>query len=135
MVTLVQEHAYNYIDTSPNNVTLKNLSYYNNSVIRYYVNASALMIHLRKPKVITPTSHRQTHFCLLQCVFYNDYGARNTIDYVNDDVVQSNLIIEQCSFENNSDYGVSIVELKLKSQSFINTDGLKFSNNAGTGDT
>ena len=70
---------------------------------------------------------------MLQCVFYNNYGARNTIDYVNDDVVQSNVTIEQCSFENNSDYGVSIVELKLKSQSFISIDGLNFSNNAGTG--
>ena len=78
---------------------------------------SALMIHLRKPKVITPTSHKQTHFCLLQCVFYNNYDAGNTIDYVDDDVVQSNVTIKQCSFENNSDYVVSIVELKLKSQS------------------
>ena len=64
-------------------------------------------------------------------MFYNNYGARNTIDYVNDDVVQSNVTIEQCSFENNSDYGFSIVELKLKSQSFISIDGLNFSNNAG----
>ena len=122
-----------YIKNSPNNVTLKKLNYYNNSGIRFYVSGSALMIHLRKPKVIIPTRYKQIHFCMVQCAFYNNYGARNTIDYVNDDKVKSNVMIKHCSFANNTDYGVSVVELNIQSQSLITIAGLNFNNNTGRG--
>ena len=122
-----------YVKHSPNKVILKKLNYYNNSGIRFYVSASALMIHLRKPKVITPTSPKQIQIFLLHCAFYNNYGARNTLDYVNNDVVQSSVMIQHCIFANNSDYGVTIVELNLQSQSIINIVGLNFSSNTGRG--
>ena len=121
-----------YVRHSPNKVILKKLNYCN-SGIRFYVSASALMIHLRKPKVITPTSPKQIQFFLLHCAFYNNYGARNTLDYVNNDVVQSNVMIQHCIFANNSDYSVLIVELNLQSQSIISIVGLNFSSNTGKG--
>ena len=69
----------------------------------------------------------------MQCEFYNNYGAQNTIDYVNDDVVQSNVTIEHCRFANNSDYVVSVLELNLRSQGLINIARLNFSTNNGRG--
>ena len=99
-----------YITNSPNKVILKKLNYYNNSVVRLYVSASALMIRLRRPKVLSPTSPKQTQLFLLHCAFYNNYGVRNVLDYFNDDIVQLNVTIEHCLFVNNSGY---IVESNL----------------------
>ena len=58
-----------YIRNSPNKVILKTRIYYNNTDVRFYVSASALMIHMRKPKVIMPISHKQIHVFLLQYTF------------------------------------------------------------------
>ena len=58
-----------YVKHSPNKVILKKLIYYNNSGIRFYVSASALMIHLRKPKVITPTSPKKYKFSCCTVLF------------------------------------------------------------------
>ena len=79
---------------------------------------------------MTPTSPKQIQVFLLHCAFYNNYGARNTVDYFNDDIVQSNVTIEYCIFVNNSGY---IVELNLRSQSMISIVGLNFSNNTVRG--
>ena len=118
-----------YIKNSPNKIILKKLNYYNNSGVRYYVSASALTIRLRRPKVIAQTSLKQIQLFLLHCAFYNNYGARNTIDYFNDDIVQSNVTIKHCILANNSGF---IVELNLQSQSLISIVGLNFSNNIGS---
>ena len=115
------------------NFTLKELIFYNNSVIKFYISASALMIHLRKPKIVIPAGHKQLHLWLLQCVFYNNQGRRNMIYYVIDEVGQSNVVIKQCVFANNSDYGVSLVELNLQLRSRINIGSLNFINNTGKG--
>ena len=94
------------------------VSFLNNSVIRAYVNSSALMINTSSTISIS-NSH-----------FQGNHGGRNMIGYITTEQ-PSNLYISKCSFLNNRDYEVGLVELNMQSQSVVSFVDSNLTNNAG----
>ena len=101
-------------------ITFNNVSFLNNSVIRAYVNSSALMVFIRNT----------TSAVISNCTFQCNYGGRNTIGYIVAGE-PSDVLISNCSFLANRDYNVGLVELNVQSHSVVNFTDSQFASNTG----
>ena len=103
------------INTKNSNfIKLIELLFCNNSVIKFYINASALMVDIQTPLNFTSIASLQ----LLSCNFFGNYGGRNVIGYiVGGD--PAHVDIEQCMYSNNSNYDVGMIDLNIQSNSQV----------------
>ena len=103
-------------------IELNNVSFWNNSVVRRYVNSSALFVFLRNTS--------STLLQLSNCNFTNNSGGRHMIGYI---VAgrPSKVFISNCSFQNNTQYNVGLIELNMQSQSKVNFVNSSLANNTG----
>ncbi|XP_065884514.1 uncharacterized protein [Dysidea avara] len=108
-------------------IKLADLVFYNNSVIKSYINASAIMVDLRTPMNSTTMPLLQ----MLSCEFYNNNGGRNMIGYiVGDD--PAHVTIEQCNCSNNTNYDIGMIELNMQSHSPVRIYDANFYGNNGS---
>ena len=104
-------------------VTLGNVVFYNNSVVKGYVTASALWVHFSHLNHLSlPKLH------LSSCSFYNNTIGRNMISfYLGGN--KTHAVIENCTFVNNSNHAETLIELSVKSQSLFDIIHSNFSDN------
>ena len=114
----------NIINSQSQNIKFNNVHFLNNSVIRIYVNSSALFVFLRNTS--------STALQLSKCTFKYNNGGRNVISYIVAGE-PSNMLISNCSFLVNRDYNVGVVELNVQSHSVVNFTDSQFANNTGNG--
>ena len=103
-------------------IEFNNVSFWNNSVVQFYVNSSALFVFLRR----TSSTVLKLSCCNFQC---NSEG-RNMIGYIVAGE-SSNVPISNCSFLNNREYDVGLIELNMQSQSRITFINSSIANNTG----
>ena len=107
--------AININISQSQHIEFSKLSFWNNSVVRIYVNSSALFVFLRN----TSSTVLKLSYCNFQ---YNSEG-RNMIGYIVAGE-PSNVLISNCSFLDNREYDVGLLELNMQSgsrASFINS--------------
>ena len=102
-------------------LNFNNVSFLNNSVIRAYVNSSALMVFVRNTSSTISISSSN---------FQSNYGGRNMIGYIIAGQ-PSNVYISNCKFLDNRDYEVGLVELNMQSQSVVKFVDSLLANNTG----
>ena len=103
-------------------IDFNNVSFWNNSVIRNYVNSSALFVFLKNTS--------STELKLSHCNFQYNSEGRNMIGYIVAGE-SSNVLISNCSFLNNREYDVGLIELNMQSQSRITFLNSSIANNTG----
>ena len=108
------------IYTSPSNIRFNNVSFLNNSVIKPYINSSALMMSLRN---VSST-------IISNCKFQYNTGGRNMIGYILAGDA-SDMLISNCSFSANRAYEVGLVELNILSHSVVKFVDSHLHNNTG----
>ena len=114
--------AININISQSQHIEFSKLSFWNNSVVRIYVNSSALFVFLRN----TSSTVLKLSYCNFQ---YNSEG-RNMIGYIVAGE-SSNVLISNCSFLNNREYDVGLIELNMQSQSRITFINSSVANNTG----
>ena len=114
--------AVNINISQSQNIKFNDVHFLNNSVVRFYVNSSALFVFLRN----TSSTILQLSKCNFQ---YNNEG-RNVIGYIAAGE-PSHVLISNCSFLSNKQYDVGLVELNVQSQSALNFADLHFAHNTG----
>ncbi|XP_065911404.1 uncharacterized protein [Dysidea avara] len=107
-------------------VKLNRLVFHNNSVVRWFVTASALMLYFN-------VNSSNVNLPLLQmssCTFQdNCHGrSRNMISYFVAGI-SSYVAIKNCTFINNSKHGFALLEININSQALVNISDSHFSNN------
>ena len=119
--------AYIHVTGTNPNVVLTGLKFYNNSVVKFYDNASALTVFYGNYN-----NARQSLFSMSLCDFFGNHGGRNMVSYV---VVEgpSLVSVSQCTFLNNWDFGAALVELNMRSKIVFSISYLNFSANTGRG--
>ena len=119
--------AVNINSTNSPSIGLHFINFSRNSVVRSYVNSSALMIELYS---ISPT----TLVLVLNmsfCSFVNNSDGRNVIGLImaGEPVY---LLMTNCDFVYNTMYEVGLIELNMQSQSTVDLVDLNFCNNSGS---
>ena len=109
-------------------IVLNNVTFNNNSVLEFYINASALLIQQDQAPWIH--SIEMSMIQLSSCTFYNNSGGRNMLSYNIADV-PSYLLIDDCTFFNNSEYDITLVELNMKCNCVVDILNSKFNSNTG----
>jgi len=109
-------------------VMLTNLVFLDNTVIRSYINASAIMVDMQTPL----NSSRMPLLQMSSCEFYRNDGGRNMIGYiVGDDHVH--VVIENCTGFDNTKYDFGMIELNMQSyNSMVKIHNSNFTGNSGT---
>ena len=97
-------------------------SFLDNSVVRIYVNSSALFVFLRNTS--------STLLQLLNCNFKYNSEGRNMIGYIVAGE-PSHVLISNCNLQDNTDYDVGLIELNMQSQSKVNFMNSLLGNNTG----
>ena len=88
--------------TNPN-VILTALKFYNNSVVKYYYNASALTVFYRNYN-----NSKLSLFSMSFCEFFGNHGGRNMVSYAV--IGEPSLVsVSHCTFLNNWDFGAALV--------------------------
>ena len=105
-----------------------NTTFESNSVVNFRINSSAFMVFADHPKELPflPLLH------LSNCHFHNNSNGRNMINYI---VAggQSKLLIQNCTFVNNSDNDITTLELNMQSNlGLVSIKHSEFTNNSGT---
>ena len=119
--------AYIRIAGTNPNVILTGLKFYNNSVVKFYDNASALRVFYGNYN-----NSKQSLFSMSFCDFFDNHGGRNMVSYVV--VGEPSLVsVSHCTFLNNWDFGTALVELNMRSNSILSISSLNFSANTGRG--
>ena len=116
-------------ENSPH-IVLTNVTFNSNSVLDFYVNASALFMLLKQE----PWNYSLIEMSMIQlssCVFYNNSRGRNIVSY-NIANVPSYLLINNCEFFNNSAYDITLVELNMKCNGSIEIFNSNFYRNNGS---
>ena len=110
-------------------IVLTNVIFNNNSVLDFYVNASALSILLQQ----TPSYSvlEMSTIQLSSCQFHNNSGGRNMLSYNIADIL-THILIDNCKFFNNSEYSITLVELNMKCNGSVEIHNSKFYSNNGT---
>ena len=103
-------------------IEFNNVSFWNNSVVRFYVNSSALFVFLRNTS--------STLLQLFNCNFQYNSGGRDMIGYIVAGE-PSHVLINNCNFQANTDYDVSLIELNMQSHSTVNFANSWLTNNTG----
>ena len=103
-------------------IEFNNVRFWNNSVVRNYVNSSALFVFLQNTS--------STVLKLSCCNFQYNSDGRNMIGYIVAGE-SSNVLISNCSFLNNREYDVGLIELNMQSGSKINFINSILTNNTG----
>ena len=111
-----------YINTvNSSAITFVNTTFKDNSVLDFRINSSALLVFANHSKIL-----------LTMCDFYNNREGRNMIGYTITGS-SSGLLIDNCTFVNNSDYDITLIELNMQS---INSPAIvkdsQFNNNTGS---
>ena len=103
-------------------IEFNNVSFWNNSVVQFYVNSSALFVFLRNPS--------STVLKLSHCNFQYNSEGRNMIGYV---IAGEpfNVLISNCTFMNNREYDVGLIELNMQSGTRVNFINSILANNTG----
>ena len=118
-----------YIKTvNSSSITFVNTTFENNSVINFRINSSALLVFTDHPKMLPYMPVLQ----LSKCDFFNNNGGRNMIGYI---IIgaSSELLIENCTFVNNSNYDITMIELYVQSiASLVSIRDLQSNNNSGS---
>ena len=110
-------------------IVLTTVIFNSNSVLKFYVNASALTIH--QDQAPWNDSIGMSLIQLSSCQFHNNNGGRNMLSYNIADV-PSYLLIDNCQFFNNSEYDITLVELNMKCNGSIEIVNSNFDKNSGT---
>jgi len=116
--------AVRIIAHSSRAVRLNRLVFHNNSVVNWFVTASALMLYFN-------INSSNVHFPVLQmssCKFHGNFNGRNMVNYFVAGI-PSHVTIKNCTFNNNSLHRFSLLEININSQAFINISDTNFSNN------
>ena len=103
-------------------IEFNNVSFWNNSVVRFYVNSSALFVFLRNTS--------STLLQLFNCNFQYNSGGRDMIGYIVAGE-PSHVLINNCNFQANTDYDVSLIELNMQSHSTVNFANSWLTSNTG----
>ena len=103
-------------------IEFNSVSFLDNSVVRNYVNSSALFVFLRNTSS-TPVK-------LINCDFQYNSEGRNMIGYIVAGE-PSHVLISNCNFQANTEYYVSLIELNMQSQSKVNFVNSWLANNTG----
>ena len=115
-----------YIRTiNSSSISFVNTSFESNSVLNFRINSSAFMVFADHPRDLqfVPLIH------LSNCQFYNNSEGRNMINYIvaGD---QSELVIENCTFVNNSNNDIAMLELNMQAiGSLVSIKHSDFTNN------
>ena len=108
-------------------IMLTHLVFCDNSVIRPYINASAIMVDMRTPM----DSTSMPLLLMSSCKFYGNDGGRNMIGYiVGDD--PAHVVIEHCTFFDNINYDIGMIELNMQSYSPVKIYNSTFLGNNGS---
>ena len=99
-----------YIKTiNSSSISFVNTTFESNSVLNFRINSSAFMVFADHPRRLQfmPLIH------LSSCQFYNNSEGRNMINYIvaGD---QSELVIENCTFVNNSNNDITMLEVNIQ---------------------
>ena len=103
-------------------IEFSNVRFWNNSVVRFYVNSSALFVFLRNTS--------STELKLSHCNFQYNSEGRHTIGYIVAGE-PSYVLISNCSFTDNTEYAVGLIELNMQSGSSVDFVNSTFANNTG----
>ena len=110
-------------------IMLVNTTFRNNSVLNFRINSSAFLLSANNQKMLpfVPLLH------LFMCKFYNNYEGRNMIGYTIEGASPVKLLIENCTYVDNSKYDITMMELNMHS---TNTSAIvkdtEFINNSGS---
>ena len=110
-------------------IIIVDTNFTNNSVLDFRINSSAFMVVTKHPKDL-PFVHLLQ---LSMCNFYNNTEGRNMINYI---VAGSHsiLLIENCTFINNTKNDITMLELNLQSTgSSVDIKHSQFTNNINSG--
>jgi len=105
-------------------VRLNRLVFHNNSVVRWFVTASTLMLYFN----INSSNVNLPVLQMSSCKFQDNFDGRNMINYFVAGI-PSFVSIENCTFNNNSKHRFSLFEINITSQALINISNSNFSNN------
>ena len=109
-------------------ISFVNTTFESNSVLNFRINSSVFMVFADHPRDLQFVPKLQ----LYNCDFYNNSEGRNMINYIVAGA-QSELVIENCTFVNNSDNDITMVELNMQSTgSLVSIKHSEFTNNSGT---
>ena len=118
-----------YIKTiNSSSISFVNTTFENNSVLNFRINSSAFMVFADHPRDLqfVPLIH------LSSCQFYNNSEGRNMVNYIIAGA-RSELVIENCTFVNNSNNDITMLELNMQSTgSSVSFKHSQFTNNSGT---
>ena len=104
-------------------IEFNNVSFWNNSVMQFSVNSSALFVFLRNAS--------STLLQLSNCDFQYNSGGRSIIGYIVAGE-SSDVHISTCKFQANTEYNVGLIELNIQSQSNITFENSHLAENSGT---
>ena len=109
-------------------IKIVNTTFMNNSVLDFHINSSAFMVFTDHPKDLPFVALLQ----LLMCNFYNNTEGRNMINYIVAGS-HSELLIENCTFVNNTNNDITMLELNVQSTgSSVDIKHSQFTNNSGS---
>ena len=114
--------AININISQSQHIEFSNLSFWNNSVVRIYVNSSALFVFLRNTS--------STELKLSHCNFQYNSEGRNMIGYIIAGE-SSNVLISNCNILDNREYDVGLIELNMQSGTRVNFINSILANNTG----
>ena len=104
-------------------IEFNNVSFWNNGVMQFYVNSSALFVFLRNAS--------STLLQLSNCDFQYNNGGRGIIGFIVAGE-SSDVHISNCNFQANTEYSVGLIELNIQSQSNITFENSYLAKNSGT---
>ena len=116
------------ITENPSAIMFVNTTFKDNSVVNFRINSSALLVFANHSKILP--------FMLLlrlsMCDFYNNREGRNMIGYIITGAA-SELLIDNCTFVNNSNYDIAMLDLNVLSiASLVGIKDSQFNNNSGS---
>ena len=108
-------------------ISFVNTTFESNSVLNFRINSSVFMVFADHPRDLQFMPKLQ----LYNCDFYNNSEGRNMVNYIIADA-RSKLLIENCTFVNNSNNDITMLELNMQSTgSLVSIKHSEFTNNSG----
>ena len=116
------------ITVNSSSIIIVNTTFKNNSVLNFRINSSAFMVFADHPKELPFVPLLK----LTMCDFYNNSEGRNMINYIVAGA-HSELLIENCTFVNNSHNDITMLEFNMQSTNgLVSMTHSEFINNSGT---
>jgi len=106
-------------------VTLTRLVFHNNSVVRWFVTASALMLYFN----VNFSNVNLPVLEMSSCTFQDNFHGRNMINYFVAGI-PSYVAIDSCTFLSNLKYGFALMEINSNAPALINISNSYFSSNS-----